>query len=66
MWAAFVLWVTAAWIPACFWAWFVQLWGVAPEHALSWGPGAAWAVLMTLSLGIAGVIDDETAQKNLS
>lgn len=64
MWAAFVVWVTAAWIPACFWAWFVQLWGVAPEHMLSWGPGAAWASVMTLSLVWAGVTDDVAGQKS--
>ena len=66
MWAAIVLWVTAAWIPACSWAWFVQLWGVAPQDPLSWGPGAAWAVIMSLSLAIAGATGGETAQKNLS
>ncbi len=66
MWAAIVLWVTAAWIPACFWAWFVQLWGVAPQDPLAWGPGAAWAVLMSLSLLLTWVTDDEPVQKNLS
>ena len=64
MWAGFVLWVTAAWIPACFWAWFVQLWGVAPEHMLSWGPGAAWAGVMTLSLIFAGLDNDVAEQKS--
>ena len=66
MWAAIVLWVTAAWIPACAWAWFVQLWGVAPQHALSWGPGAAWAVIMSLSLVIAGFASDPQIKKNIS
>ena len=66
MWAAIVLWVTAAWIPACSWAWFVQLWGVAPQDPLAWGPGAAWAVLMSLSLLLTWVTDDEPVQKNLS